>query len=365
MGAAPGWVRAHPPSSSAPGDADLRPALLERGEAALRRGDASAALDAFERAAMMLHSADAEMGIVRTMLLQGGYRQALAFAAHAAGAHREAPAACALYAWMLAAGGQGAFAMRALADSAARSNSDPLLGLTRRALQQQMPIAPQALLSSPHRAAPYSVMFGDDQLPTSMRGLGSGALVEGGQVALVPFAIAPGPGDALWLRDGLGRTVRVDLESTAPSLGIALLRPRAQVQTRNLAPLAGTDPFAGTSGSVVAFAPATDGEASLPWMFDGFLGPADGGTSEFRRLLFDLPAACGGAVWDAYGQLAGIACAERGRRWVPASVLRNVFGAVLNSRQTEPPRARSLPDEQYERSLTQVVQLLAAEATGD
>ncbi len=44
----------------------------------------------------------------------GEYRRALSFGAHAAGAHRDFPAATALYAWLLYVGGQDAFAARRL-----------------------------------------------------------------------------------------------------------------------------------------------------------------------------------------------------------------------------------------------------------
>src|SRR5262245_62620692 len=67
--------------------------LLRTGEAALARGDSAKALEAFERAAAMLHAADAEMSLVRVYMQNGAYRRAAALAAHAAGAHREEPAA--------------------------------------------------------------------------------------------------------------------------------------------------------------------------------------------------------------------------------------------------------------------------------
>ena len=78
-----------------------RAALLDAAEAALARGDTEAALAGFERAAGMLHAPDTEMGLVRSQMQAGQYRRALAFAAHTAGAHLEAPAASALYAWLL------------------------------------------------------------------------------------------------------------------------------------------------------------------------------------------------------------------------------------------------------------------------
>src|SRR5262245_62514709 len=63
--------------------------LLRNGEAALARGDTAKALEAFERAAAMMHAADAEIALARTYMQSGAYRRAAALAAHAPGAHRD------------------------------------------------------------------------------------------------------------------------------------------------------------------------------------------------------------------------------------------------------------------------------------
>jgi hypothetical protein len=81
-----------------------RLAWLDQGETALQRGDTDAALQA------------------------GRYREALAFCAHTAGAHRESPGAVALYSLLLAAGGQGAFAQQMVAQARERLPSVRLLG---------------------------------------------------------------------------------------------------------------------------------------------------------------------------------------------------------------------------------------------
>ncbi|MBC7942049.1 MAG: hypothetical protein H7Z19_20225, partial [Chitinophagaceae bacterium] len=62
--------------------------LTQAGEAALAAGDTDSAQRHFDRAAGMVHAADVEMGLVRTYMQAGAYRQALGFASHAAGAHR-------------------------------------------------------------------------------------------------------------------------------------------------------------------------------------------------------------------------------------------------------------------------------------
>ena len=58
-----------------------RAAVLRSAEAALARGEPTQAVNAFDRAALMLHSADAEMSLVRAYLQAGEYRRALAFCA--------------------------------------------------------------------------------------------------------------------------------------------------------------------------------------------------------------------------------------------------------------------------------------------
>jgi hypothetical protein len=68
-----------------------RDALLKIGEKALAGLDIERAYQYFERASLMQHAADAEMGLVRTAMQQGAYRRALAFAAHVAGAHLDSP----------------------------------------------------------------------------------------------------------------------------------------------------------------------------------------------------------------------------------------------------------------------------------
>ena len=72
--------------------------LLKTGEAALSRLDVNAALDAFERAALIVHAADTEIALVRTYMQGGDYRRALAFGAHTAGSHLDVIGGSTLYA---------------------------------------------------------------------------------------------------------------------------------------------------------------------------------------------------------------------------------------------------------------------------
>ena len=61
--------------------------VLAEGEQRLAAGDAAGAEAAFDRAAGAAHDHDVEISLVRAYMQAGDYRRALAFAAHAAGAH--------------------------------------------------------------------------------------------------------------------------------------------------------------------------------------------------------------------------------------------------------------------------------------
>jgi len=76
---------------------------------------------------------------VRSQMQMGEYRRALAFASHTAGAHLEAPAAAALYAWLLRAGGQHAYATLVLEAAFQHNAADPVLVATRRAFADRVP----------------------------------------------------------------------------------------------------------------------------------------------------------------------------------------------------------------------------------
>src|SRR5262245_35530327 len=141
------WNRAAIPSeeprSSAPtlGSADL----LERGESALAWGEVAQAAEAFERAASIRHAAEPEMGLIRTYMQTGAYRRALAFAAHTAGAHRDAPAGAVLYAWLLHVGGQVRLAQRMLDDVEAQSPGNSLVAEARRRVLSDARVAVRPL----------------------------------------------------------------------------------------------------------------------------------------------------------------------------------------------------------------------------
>ncbi len=356
------------PRATDPSVANTRLALLRQGEADLLRGDAAAAEDAFDRAALMLHAPDTEMGLVRTYMQAGQYRRALAFCAHTAGGHVESASASGLYAWLLRVGGQDAFAERVLRETLARSPGNPILLDVQQAFAAPWPLATGALLEAPHRMAPQAWPQGDQPLPPpSARGVSGAVLIGDGRRALAPAAGIAGA-RRLWVRDGLGRTTEATIDVAPEPLrafGVAMLRLAAPLGPGD-APLASRDLFAGSPGYVVEFALAQDAAPAWPWLRQGFFGGFVG-SSGLRKLGIDVPPGPhGGPVFDATGRLAGIVVGgEDGQvSMVPASMFRLVVQEAPHAATTpasaasgEAPR-RMPADEAYERALKVALQVM-------
>lgn len=349
-----------------------REALLKAAEQALMRGETSSAILGFDRAAMMLHAADTEMGLVRAWMQAGDYRRALAFCAHTAGAHRDSPAASALYAWLLRVGGQGAFSQQLLHETLARSPDDKVATETRRALAAPSPRATGSLLELPHRMAPQTLML-DDQLPfpDGAQVVDSGVLLDGGLRALVPVSGVTGA-QRVWVRNGLGQTTEAVIEplpETHRMLGLTSLRLLSPLDAGEVQ-LAPHDPFAGSPGFAMAYAATPDAAADAtpawPWLHQGFLGAFSGQTG-MRKLGIPLPVgARGGPVFDAAGRLAGMALRGGGDQhlMVPVSLFRDVLKQPSNSSEPLSPPGGSagtrMPlDEGYERALKVSLQVIA------
>jgi hypothetical protein len=306
-----------------------RVALLARAEAELARGDSAASLDDFERAAMMLHAPDAEMGLIRAALQDGQYRRALAFCAHTAGEHVEATGAVALYAWLLRAGGQPALAQLTLEQALAHAPADPVVSATARAFAATLPVARGPMLDLPHRMAPWpTMMHGQPQVPESASLISGAVLLGDGSKAVMPFAAAErSKGSRLWVRNGLGQTTEAffddSADAPAASAGVASLRLRVALSRGADSLPARREPFAGSPGYVVQFADTA--QAAWPWLRQGFFGgSAEGGAGAkgggLRRLGFDASGgASGAAVLDRSGRLAGITLTASGANavWLP------------------------------------------------
>lgn len=326
-----------------------REALLAFGESALARLEVERARDAFERAALITHAADTELCLVRTYMQAGEYRRATSFGAHTAGAHRDVPGGAALYAWLLHLGGQGAFAQRLLQGARERLGADPLLGLAQDLLDAPTPLAGGALLLPPARLAPYSMPV------PRVRFVASGLIAGAADRALVPLAVVEGAA-ALWVRNGLGQVARAEPVPIATAEGFALLQLRSQL-TEAAATLAERDPFPGSPGFAVEFAPDPQGEPAWPLLRIGFIGPIEARQARRALGITMPPGARGGPVLDAGGRLVGVAQSVDGR-----DVL--VLPSALRQLLTVPVRAgpaAALPaDELYERTLPLALQVLAA-----
>ena len=274
---------------------------------------------------MMLHAPDTEAALVRTQVQAGNYGRALAFGAHAAGAHRrEWPAGMALYAWLLQIGGQGAVARRFLDESLALAPDDPALLQAQDQLARPWPRADGLLQIPPLQVAPYAVGV---SVPATARMAGTALLVQGGGAALVPAdLLGSPPAAALWVRNGLGQTVAAVPESDHPALGLVLLRLPIPLPAAALA-VAAREPFGGSPGALVEYAPG-DATAQWPLLRQGFFARIANAPGP-RRLGIDAPPGPrGGPVFDVAGQLAGIAMtgADGVDRLVSVAALADRFG---------------------------------------
>ena len=342
---------------------------LKAGETALARRDTAAAIEAFDRAALILHAADTEIALVRAYMQSGQYRRALAFGAHTAGAHLDVIGGSTLYAWLLYAGGQGVIAQRLLAEAEARRPGDKMLGHVQTQLKSGAPVASGDLLALPTRLAPYGSSQG---LPAAARVLGSGLLVGDGGLALVPLTLLPRSGN-FWLRNGLGNLSRGTVQKRLRAAGVALVRLETPLPAAESLWLAPVDAFPGSVGYAVEYVASHDSTPAWPLLRTGFLGAAIGDGGE-RLLGIDMPAGPrGGPVFDAAGRLTGLALPgqadKAGRlptqdRLIPVSALQTQLklsgkaAPVLGSPPPADLPPRAAVDRIYEISLKASVQLI-------
>jgi exonuclease VII small subunit len=364
------------PASAAPVQRERereRVALLEQGEAALAHGRSDQALRLFEKAAAMAHTADTELALVRTHLQTGAYQQAIAFSAHTAGAHRQVPEGAALYAWLLAIGGQREAADKLLDAADERFGRNPLLNSVRRLIDDLAGEPPDDLSV---RLMPYAQSSADanaTHLPSRAAVVSSGVLIDEGRRALVPLSSLSGK-SPVWVRDGLGQSSRAQVERHDSPLGLALVRlekpfalqspPRALGDTAVPLPLpawAEKDPFPGSPAYAVEFRPSTSGAPAWPRLSSGFHGLPAAQTG-LRGLAIDGPAGpAGGAVFDAAGHCAGLLMpTATARQMIPMSKLRRAFGTLLGPATPLTPGQRATVEAVYEGALRVTLQVIKA-----
>jgi Trypsin-like peptidase domain len=374
--------------------------MVASAEAALMQGDAPRATELFERAASQEHASDIEVGLVRSLMQAGHYRRALAFAAHTAGAHADQTAGAALYAWLLAVGGQGAFAQRLLGEVDQRLPGDVLIQDVRQRLQPTSAL-PDALPLPPARFAPTGTGIHaaiatsadtpagpaprvpdvvSDVVPDAARVVSTGVLINQGRHVIAPSAVLGGA-SRMWVRNGLGRTVQARLAQHVENLGVALLKLDHPLDAAPEITLPERDAFPGTPAHAIEYAragtdTAADTDANTapapawPWLRTGFLGPVDIATGA-RRLGIGLPPGPrGGPVFDTSGRLVGLALAQPGQlgqwdRLLPVSALRKALQGkepqdALGAEPARPDTPRMALDELYERALKVTLQIIAA-----
>jgi hypothetical protein len=329
-----------------------RAALLRAAEESLARCDAAGALARFERAASMLHAPDAELGIVRSHMQAGDYGRALAFCAHAATAHRDEPAAVALHAWLLNAGGQEMVARQVLARAIADGAGDSMVEAVQSELERPWPRAHRDWLRAPARFAPYATSTPQARL------VATATLLPGGAIALAPAAALRSPGH-VWLRNGLGTTVPARVGRNFAALGLVELLPQASLPAASPG-MSAAEPFAGSAGFAVAFAPQPGGESAWPLLKAGFVGARVEGTG-WQRLGIELaPGGNGGPVFDGAGRICGIAASNADAMLLAtAPLLRTHVTVTLEAKHQAPARSSDV-EAVYAVALAHTLQVLRA-----
>lgn len=316
---------------------------LDEARLALSRGEAEAAAAPLDAAAAMSHAADTELLQLQSLLQRGQVRQALAFAAHTAAAHRDTPEARALHFWLLALSGQPAHAAALLA----------AMPLPDSAVTAALPALGQAGALPPGLPGPWA--HGVD-VPATGRPVATGLLLAEGQLALVPAAALHDAGP-LWLRNGLGRASRAAPAATDAALaeaGLALLHVQPALSPPMPLQRAPRPAFAGSPALRVAALRLDSAAPAWPLLQAGFLGRMD----RDGRQALGWPGGAtvgGGPVFDAVGRLVGLALpgADGQERLLAAAQL-----APLQALPATTEARGRTPDEVYEAALPWVAQLL-------
>ncbi len=348
--------------------------LISEGERKLGLGDVDGASAAFDQAGLMAHQANIELGVLRTQMQAGRYRQALAFAAHTAGVHLDEVEGAVLYAWLLNLGAQVGVAEKTLQQAEAREPGHPAVQAVRRSFQSGLMQAQGELLKLPGRLAPYAT--GAAPLPGT-RAVATGVLLADGEHALVPREALPASGPVrIWLRNGLGQTVsahrdhgaghgpgHVDDDDLSPLVMLHLSAPLPVAGGDLMAP---RDAFPGSPVFGLDVPADTQAQPAWPVMRAGFLGmPTASAPAGITRLGLALPGAGwrGGPVFDPGGRLVGIAVGRPGQastsdQMLTVAALRQGFGERFGAVDAEAkPRAVGA-DEIYERAMRTTLQVL-------
>jgi hypothetical protein len=346
----------------------IRQELLNRAEHSLISGDVDGARSAFEQAALQTHSATIELGILRTQMQAGDYRQALAFAAHTAGVHLDEVEGRVFYAWLLNLGGQTVVANQTLQIAQAAAPDNPTVKAARQHFQSGLLLADGALLSVPARLAPYAT---GSSVPQNARAVASALLLADGEHAIAPLA-ALSQADSIWLRNGLGQTVMASVDQQDESLGLALLTLRSPLPRPGSEVVASRDPFPGSPAFAIDYPIDTSARPAWPVLRAGFVGSTLAGNIRANKLGIDLPSISwrGGPVYDQNGRLIGLAqglatatnspASKANDLFVSMSVLRARFGERFGSIDPDKRPSAIGTDELYEHAMRTALQVIVA-----
>jgi hypothetical protein len=285
---------------------------------------------------------------VRSWMQAGEYTHALAFAAHASGAHADVAEGAGLYAWLLYIGGQTSLAQQTLDAALRRQPGHPLLAATAARLRDPAALPDPRLLTGATRQTPYA----DITLPPQARVMSSGLLLPSGQHALVPAEALP-KNATLWVRDAQGHTVAARLVQVLPERGLAELALDTPLREPTAPwPVAAREAFPGSPQMAVEFAWHADAPVVPMWplLHLGFVGPWQ--SVGVYGLGSELASAGphGGPLFDRAGRLIGVAL--RGADGLQAA-WPQAFTSTADAAQMS-------PDAVYERAMATVLHVIAA-----
>ena len=353
----PVFPAAHPVLAGAPGILAKRDALMKQGAAALTAGDTSAAAMAFETAVSMVHAPDAELGLVRSTMQAGKYRQALSYGAHTAGAHKDEPEGTALYVLLLHVGGQEAAAKRILLEAQARTPGDAVLAWAQRRIE-----GGYATSSEKPGAAGA---FAPSSLPLLKAATaamsGSGVVIDHGRHALVALA-SVSHARKVWVRNGLGHLRKAVVKSRFEKDGIALLKLDQSVPLPDGFLTAGKDPFPGSIVYAIEYAMVRGAQPEWPVLRHGFLGRPVGNHPDWELGITMPDGPHGGPVFDVSGSLAGVTITTvHGKpTFMPINQIRRLLGDRLAPAMPEIKGTRMAMEQVYENAMAVTVQVLTA-----
>jgi hypothetical protein len=315
--------------------------LLKSAEHALSKLDGIAALTLFEKAALIAHVSEVEVGIVRAHMQTGNFQRALAFCAHASGAHFDEPAPSLLYAHLLKISGQTTHAEKLMNDCQVRFGRNI-----------------SSIASS--KLMPYSDATG---LPSTAKMIASGLSLPGDKhVAFPSTAIANGV-KKFWVRSSSGFLSEAILQSTdskpqGTQPNLAILQLKRSVKKKNDQPLmiASKAAFPGS----VAFGVMFKHGLTLNWpsLFSGFIGGPIEGRSNRRQVdISEQTQPIGATVFDQTGAAIGLMVLVKSTlQLIPLSEL----SLELTNIEQPATRQKLGSDQIYQIGLNNLVQVIAS-----